>query len=78
MKIEILEDEYSNDFIDKNIEAYKNHFNKEPNIIGMFWNDQKQLEDNLKQAIETNTPYDEYELLSNEEKIAFDRGELLF
>lgn len=53
-------------------------FVKEPNIIGMFWNDQKQLEDNLKQAIETNTPYDEYELLTDEEKQAFDKGMLLF
>lgn len=78
MKIEILEDEYSNDFIDKNIEAYKKHFNKEPNIIGMFWNDPKQLEDNLTKAIETNTPYDEYELLTDEEKEAFDKGMLLF
>lgn len=78
MKIEILEDEYSNDFIDKNIEAYIEIFNKEPNIIGMFWNDPKQLEDNLKKAIEANTPYDEYELLTDEEKQAFDKGMLLF
>ena len=78
MKIEILEDEYSGDFVDKNIEAYKLKFKKEPNIIGMFWNDPKQLDDNLKNAIKTNTPYDEYELLTYEEKIAFDKGLLLF
>lgn len=78
MKIEILEDEYGSDFVDKNIEAYKSQFNKEPNILGMFWNYPKQLEDNLTKAIETNTPYDEYELLTDEEKIAFDKGLLLF
>ena len=44
----------------------------------MFWNDIKQLEDNLQNAIKTNTPYDEYELLTDEEKIAFDKGMLLF
>lgn len=59
-------------------QKYIEKFGKEPNIIGMFWNDPQQLEDNLQKAIETNTPYDEYELLSDEEKIAFDRGELLF
>lgn len=78
MKVEILEDEYNSDFEEENIKAYKEKFNKEPNIIGMFWNDKKQLEDNLKKAIETNTPYDEYELLTDEEKIAFDKGLLLF
>ena len=31
-----------------------------------------------KKAIETNTPYNEYELLSKEEQKAFDNGELLF
>ena len=60
------------------IKEYIKVFNKEPNIIGMFWNDQKQLEYNLKQAIETNTTYDEYKLLTDEEKQAFDKGMLLF
>lgn len=60
------------------IKEYIKHFNKKPNIIGMFWNDPKQLEDNLTKAIETNTPCDEYELLTDEEKIAFDKGLLLF
>lgn len=60
------------------IKEYIKVFNKEPNIIGMFWNDPKQLEDNLKKAIEINTPYDEYELLTDEDKKAFDKGLLLF
>lgn len=60
------------------IKKHKEIFNKEPNIIGMFWFNKKQLEDNLQKAIETNTPYDEYELLTDEEKEAFDKGMLLF
>jgi hypothetical protein len=53
-------------------------FNKEPYIIGMFWNNQEQLVLNIEKAIETNKPYNEYELLSKEEQKAFDNGELLF
>ena len=60
------------------INEYINIFNKEPNIIGMFWNNQDQLIDNIVEAIETNKPYNEYELLSKEEQKAFDDGELLF
>ena len=78
MKIEILEDEYSGIFVDKNIEAYKTKFNKEPNIIGMFWFDNKIIINNIIKAIETNNPYDEYELLTKEEQKAFDDGNLLF
>ena len=44
----------------------------------MFWDDPQLVEDNILKAIETNTPYDEYELLTDEEKEAFDKGMLLF
>lgn len=60
------------------IEKYFEKFNEEPYVIGMFWNNQEQLIENIKKAIETNKPYNEYELLSDEEKKAFDKGELLF
>ena len=60
------------------ISKHKSKFNKEPNIIGMFWFNKQLLEDNIQNAIKTNTPYDEYELLTDEEKIAFDKGLLLF
>ena len=56
---------------------YIKHFNEEPNIIGLFW-DNDIIFDNLQNAIKTNTPYDEYELLTDEEKIALDKGLLLF
>lgn len=60
------------------IKEHKKTFNKEPYIIGMFWDDNKALFENIEKAIETNTPYNEYELLSKEEQKAFDNGELFF
>lgn len=60
------------------IKEYIKVFNKEPNIIGMFWNNPDLVIENIIKAIETNTPYNEYELLSKEEQKAFDDGELLF
>lgn len=60
------------------IKEHKQKFNKEPNIIGMYWNNQNLVIENIIKAIETNTPYNEYNLLSKEEQKAFDNGELLF
>ena len=60
------------------INDYIKAFNKEPYIIGMFWNNQEQLIQNIEKAIKDNKPYNEYELLSDEEKKAFDSGELFF
>ena len=57
---------------------HKAKFGKEQNIIGMFWDDPQLVEDNIIKAIETNIPYDEYELFTDEEKEAFDKGMLLF
>ena len=60
------------------IKEHKQKFNKEPNIIGMYWNNPNLVIENIIKAIETNTPYNEYELLTDEEKKAFDNGDLLF
>lgn len=60
------------------INKHINKFKKEPIIIGMFWNNQEQLILNMEKAIKDNKPYNEYELLSDEEKKAFDSGELVF
>lgn len=60
------------------IKEYKKVFNKEPNIIGMYWNNPNLVIENILKAIETNKPYNEYDLLSDEEKKAFDNGELVF
>jgi len=57
---------------------HKEKFGVDPYVIGMFWNNPQLLEDNILKAIETNTPYNEYELLTKEEQEAFDKGELLF
>ena len=59
------------------IKDYKDLFNEEPYIIGMFWNNQEQLIQNIINAIKTNKPYNEYDLLSDEEKKPFDKGVLL-
>lgn len=49
-----------------------------PYIIGYYRNDIEKLIESIIEAIETNKPYNEYELLTDEEKKAFDDGELLF
>ena len=58
-------------------EKYIKHFNKEPVIIGMFWNDVKLLDQNLLNSIKENKEYNEYELLSQEEKELYNKGELV-
>ena len=65
-------------FYKKELDKHNQKFNKEPYIIGMFWNNQEQLIENIINAIKTNKPYNEYDLLSDEEKKEFDKGELLF
>ena len=64
--------------ISKMLKQYNQKFNKEPKIINKLWREPEKLYDNLQNSIETNTPYDEYELLTDDEKIAFDKGLLLF
>jgi hypothetical protein len=59
-------------------EVYFEVFKEEPNIIGLYWHDNDILFNNLAKAIETNKPYNEYDLLSDDEKKAFDNGNLLF
>ena len=59
-------------------EEHFNKFNKYPLIIGIFWNKPDILIANMLKAIEDNKPYNEYELLSDEEKKSFDNGKLLF
>lgn len=55
-----------------------NIFNIKPYIIGYYKNNLEQLAENILKSIEDNKPYNEYELLTDEEKKAFDKGELLF
>lgn len=60
------------------IEEHIKKFGKEPNIIGMFWQDTDYVAEEIAKAIKTNTPYDEYEILSKEEQKEFDKGDLIF
>lgn len=53
-------------------------FNKYPNIIGVFWSDRDILKQKINKAIKDNKPYNEYDLLSDEEKKAFNSGNLVF
>jgi len=60
------------------IKLHKQKFNKEPYIIGMFWNDTETQIDYIVNAIKDNKPYNEYELLSDIDKKAFNEGSLSF
>lgn len=60
------------------IKLHIDKFGKEPNIIGMFWSDIETQIDNIVKALEDNKPYDEYELLSDNDKESFNDGSLVF
>tara|TARA_R110000868_G_scaffold179544_2_gene419618 strand:- start:2086 stop:2322 length:237 start_codon:yes stop_codon:yes gene_type:complete len=62
----------------KNEEKHFEKFGVYPFVIGMFWNDSERLEINIVKSIETNKPYNEYKLLSDEEQRDFDNGILYF
>lgn len=60
------------------IEKYVEKFGENPNIIGMFWNDQNKLIQNILNAIKTGKKYDELDLLSESELKDYKRGKLEF
>ena len=60
------------------MQAYIKKFGKEPYVIGMFWNNRERFNQNLLDAIKSGVPYNEYELLDDDDKKAFDDGLLLF
>ncbi len=60
------------------MQAYIERFGKKPYVIGMFWSDRERFNQNLLDAIKSGVPYNEYELLDDDEKKAFDEGSLLF
>jgi hypothetical protein len=53
-------------------------FNEEPVIIGMFWNKPDILEQNILNAIKTGKKYNELDLLTDEQRKSFLKGEILF
>jgi hypothetical protein len=62
----------------KLINKYIEIFNEEPIIIGMFWNDLERLEQNIENAIKTGKKYNELDLLTDEERKLFLKGDILF
>lgn len=60
------------------IENYIIKFGEEPNVIGMFWYDQNQIIENIQNAIKTGKKYNELDLLTDEERKSFLKGDLLF
>ena len=52
-------------------------FGVEPNCIGLI-QDSERFDELLKETIEKGELYDEYKMLSEEEKKAYNKGELLF
>lgn len=63
---------------EKLIARHVEKFGKEPNIIGRFWRNRERLNQNLRDAIESGKPYDEYEMMNDEMKQAYDDGDLDF
>lgn len=62
----------------KYIQDYIDKFEEEPFIIGIYWNDQKTLEENIKNAIKSGKKYNELDLLTEKEKESYLKGDLLF
>lgn len=69
--IEVLE---LPDLYQKHMEA----FGVEPYVIGMFWYNIEAVANGINEALENGVPYNEYLMLSIEERKAFDKGMLLF
>ena len=60
------------------LKAYRAKFGKEPKMIGMYWREPEALKRKLLESISTGVPYDEYKLLSKEDRAAYDDGDLVF
>jgi hypothetical protein len=60
------------------IKEHKELFGVEPVIIGLVFYDVGELFDRIAHSIDMGKPYNEYELLSPEEREAFEKGDLLF
>jgi len=57
---------------------HKDKYGVEPNVIGYLWSDMDKQFDLLVKAVKGDEPYDEYKMLSDEDKEAFDKGDLFF
>ena len=59
-------------------EEHKKKFGSYPKKIGMIGLDEEDVLNDISKAIEDNKPYNEYNLLTNEDKKAYDNGSLVF
>jgi hypothetical protein len=57
---------------------HKEKYGVEPNVIGLLWNNIDRQIELLIKAVEGDEPYDEYQMLSKEQKEAFDKHDLFF
>lgn len=64
--------------MDKIINIHIKKFKAKPIFVGKYWKDKGILIDEIEKAIINNKPFNEYDLLSDKEKKAFDSGELVF
>lgn len=62
----------------KYIQDYIDKFGEEPFVIGIYWNDQKTLEENIKNATKSGKKYNELDLLTEKQKESYLKGDLLF
>jgi hypothetical protein len=53
-------------------------FGEEPNVIGFFWNQPTILQQNIENAIKTGKKYNELDLLTDEQRKSFLKGDILF
>jgi hypothetical protein len=60
------------------IKEHLDKFGVEPKVIGMFWSEPDLLIDGIANAIDKGEPYDEYMMLSAEDRKAYDQGKLFF
>ena len=59
-------------------EEHKKKFGVYPVEIGINWKTPEVVFIGILDAIEKGVPYDEYEMLSDEDKVMFDDGRLFF
>lgn len=62
----------------KYIDDYIIKFGEKPNIIGMLWNQPAILQQNIENAIKTGKKYNELDLLTDEQRKSYLKGDLLF
>ncbi len=59
-------------------DMHKEKFGVKPNVIGLLWQHPEEILEGIKKAIEDNKPYDEYLMLSKEDRKAWNDGHLVF